>query len=150
MLSWGHLSPGRLVDGTRILDLSSNSASTLATWSNRSFILGRGYLFFNRQLVQLSVVYAHSQRAIFFFTNSIGAPHGEKLGLMNPLLNSFWGWLESPYISDRASLYGALAIGAAPGIKSIPNSTCRFGAIREGLLGICRGSHELPVRLGSS
>ncbi|KAL4585017.1 hypothetical protein LXL04_009630 [Taraxacum kok-saghyz] len=63
----------------------------------------------------------------FFFTNNIGAPHGEKLGLINPLLNSSWSWLESSCISEGASLYGALAIGAAPGIKSILNSTCRFG-----------------------
>ena len=63
----------------------------------------------------------------FFFTNNTCAPHGEKLGLMNPLLNSSWSWLESSCISEGASLYCALAIGAAPGIKSILNSTRRFG-----------------------
>jgi hypothetical protein len=61
----------------------------------------------------------------FFLTNKTGAPQGEKLGLMNPLLRSSCNSLEKSFISDGANRYGALATGAAPGTRSIRNSTCR-------------------------
>ena len=63
----------------------------------------------------------------FFFTNRTGAPQGEKLGLMNPLLNSSFSWLDSSCISVGVRRYGALATGVAMGIRSIWKSTCRAG-----------------------
>ncbi|KAI3740182.1 hypothetical protein L2E82_30604 [Cichorium intybus] len=63
----------------------------------------------------------------FFFTNKTGAPQGEKLGLMNPLLSSSFSWLDNSCISAGANRYGAFATGVAPGIKSILNSTCHAG-----------------------
>ena len=72
----------------------------------------------------------------FFFTNKTGAPHGEKLGLMNPLLSSSFRWLDNSYISDGARRYSALATGVAPGIRSIRNSTCRA----DGTLGRSSGN----------
>ncbi|GKG08288.1 hypothetical protein Tco_0334120, partial [Tanacetum coccineum] len=46
------------------------------------------------------------------------APQGEELGLINPLS-------ESSCSSDGVNIYGARARGAAPGTKSIWNSTFR-------------------------
>ncbi|GJY02615.1 hypothetical protein Tco_0360767 [Tanacetum coccineum] len=63
----------------------------------------------------------------FFLTNKTGAPQGEELGLMNPLLKSSCNCSDNSFISDGASRYGARATGAAPGIKSIWNSTGRAG-----------------------
>ena len=65
----------------------------------------------------------------FFFTNKTGAPQGEKLGLMKPLLSSSFSWLDNSCISAGARRYGDLVIGVAPGIKSILNSTWHSGGI---------------------
>ncbi|GKC85825.1 hypothetical protein Tco_1141542 [Tanacetum coccineum] len=63
----------------------------------------------------------------FFLTNKTGAPQGEELGLMKPLSESSCSCSDNSFILDGASRYGARAIGAAPGIKSIWNSTNRAG-----------------------
>ncbi|GKD02903.1 hypothetical protein Tco_1177877, partial [Tanacetum coccineum] len=52
-----------------------------------------------------------------------GAPQGEELGLMNPLSESSCNCSDNSFFSDGANRYGARATGAAPGIKSILNST---------------------------
>nr|GFB37785.1 hypothetical protein [Tanacetum cinerariifolium] len=39
------------------------------------------------------------------------------------------GMIPNSFISDGANRYGARATGAAPGTKSIRNSTCRVGGI---------------------
>nr|GFA06228.1 hypothetical protein [Tanacetum cinerariifolium] len=61
----------------------------------------------------------------FFLTNKTGAPQGEELGLMKPLSESSCSCSDNSIISDGAKRYGARATGAAPGIKSIWNSTSR-------------------------
>ncbi|MFS7962904.1 hypothetical protein Hanom_Chr08g00731961 [Helianthus anomalus] len=55
----------------------------------------------------------------FFLTNKTGAPQGEKLGRIKPLSNNSCSCVDNSCISDGASLYGALATGAAPGTKSM-------------------------------
>ncbi|GKD70536.1 hypothetical protein Tco_1324626, partial [Tanacetum coccineum] len=63
----------------------------------------------------------------FFFTNKTKAPQGEELGLIKPLSESSCSCSDNSFISDGANRYGARATGAAPGIKSIWNSTGRAG-----------------------
>ncbi|GJR21118.1 hypothetical protein Tco_0969645 [Tanacetum coccineum] len=63
----------------------------------------------------------------FFLTNKTGAPQGEELGLMNPLSESSCNCSDNSFILDGANRYGARATGAAPGTKSIWNSTGRAG-----------------------
>nr|GFB95982.1 hypothetical protein [Tanacetum cinerariifolium] len=63
----------------------------------------------------------------FFLTNKTGAPQGEELGLMKPFSKSSYNCSDNSIISDGAKRYGARAIGAAPGIRSIWNSTGRAG-----------------------
>ncbi|CAH1430888.1 unnamed protein product [Lactuca virosa] len=63
----------------------------------------------------------------FFRTKRIRSPHGELLGRMNCLPSSSRSYDDSSYISGGAYRYGALAIGAAPGTRSILNSTCLSG-----------------------
>lgn len=67
----------------------------------------------------------------FFFTNKTGAPHGEELSLMNPLLISSFKWLDNSCISASARRYGDLDMGVATGIKSIRNSTWCSGGTPE-------------------
>ncbi|GKD57426.1 hypothetical protein Tco_1290813, partial [Tanacetum coccineum] len=55
------------------------------------------------------------------------APQGEVLGQIKPRFAKSYSWSGSSCISEGASLYGARAAGAAPGIKSIWNSTWRTG-----------------------
>ncbi|GKF74146.1 hypothetical protein Tco_0220478, partial [Tanacetum coccineum] len=54
-----------------------------------------------------------------------GTPQGEELGLIKPLSESSCSCSDNSFILDGASRYGAQATGAAPGIKSIWNSTGR-------------------------
>ncbi|KAJ0588125.1 hypothetical protein HanIR_Chr04g0170971 [Helianthus annuus] len=63
----------------------------------------------------------------FFLTNKIGAPQGDELGLIKPLAKRSSNCVLNSFISVGANLYGALATGAAPGMISIRNSTCRSG-----------------------
>nr|GEZ86878.1 hypothetical protein HannXRQ_Chr14g0442131 [Tanacetum cinerariifolium] len=63
----------------------------------------------------------------FFLTNKTGAPQGEELGIMKPLSKSSCSCSDNSFISNGANRYGAQATGAAPGIKSIWNSTGRAG-----------------------
>ncbi|GJS20797.1 hypothetical protein Tco_0449429 [Tanacetum coccineum] len=51
----------------------------------------------------------------FFFTKRIRAPQGGELGLMKPLSISSCSCSASSFISDGANLYGARAMGVAPG-----------------------------------
>ncbi|GKD19691.1 hypothetical protein Tco_1208849, partial [Tanacetum coccineum] len=48
-----------------------------------------------------------------------GAPQGEELGLIKPLLESSCSCSDNSFISDGANRYGARATGETPGIKSI-------------------------------
>ncbi|GJY35349.1 hypothetical protein Tco_0420727 [Tanacetum coccineum] len=63
----------------------------------------------------------------FFLTNKTEAPQGEELGLMNPLLESSCNCSDNSFILDGANRYDARAMGTAPRIKSIWNSTGRAG-----------------------
>ncbi|GKF99957.1 hypothetical protein Tco_0301648 [Tanacetum coccineum] len=60
-------------------------------------------------------------------TNKTGAPQGKELGLMKPLSESSCSCSDNSFISDGDNRYGARATGAAPGIKSIWNSTGQAG-----------------------
>ncbi|GJY24312.1 hypothetical protein Tco_0397970, partial [Tanacetum coccineum] len=63
----------------------------------------------------------------FFLTNKTRAPQGEELGLIKPFSDSSCSCSDNSFISEGANRYGARATGAAPGIESIWNSTCRVG-----------------------
>ncbi|GJW28805.1 hypothetical protein Tco_0045680 [Tanacetum coccineum] len=63
----------------------------------------------------------------FFLTKKTRAPQGEELGLMKPFSESSYSCSDNSFILDRTNRYGAQATGAAPGIKSIWNSTGRIG-----------------------
>ena len=65
----------------------------------------------------------------FFLTKRTVAPHGEKLGLMNPLFRSSLSWLDNYCISVGANLLVDLAIGVALGTRSIQNSVFRSRGI---------------------
>ncbi|GKF67005.1 hypothetical protein Tco_0193522 [Tanacetum coccineum] len=78
----------------------------------------------------------------FFLTNKTGAPQGEELGLIKPLLDSSCSCSENSFISEGANQYGARATGAAPGIKSIWNSTCRVGGRPDNSLGNTSGKSQ--------
>ncbi|GJS39553.1 hypothetical protein Tco_0564596 [Tanacetum coccineum] len=95
-------------DLPKVLILGSGSGSSLSSCS-------------------IPVIDAHRKDPSFFFTNRTGAPQGEELGLMKPLSVSSCSCSASSFILDGANLYGARAIGVAPGTKSIRNSTCRVG-----------------------
>ncbi|MFS7897881.1 hypothetical protein Hanom_Chr00s013561g01750971 [Helianthus anomalus] len=91
----------------------------------------------------------------FFFTKRTGAPQGDELGLIKPFANSSSNWVLNSFISVGANLYGALAIGAAPGIMSILNSTCLSGGKPGSSSGKTSGYSEITGRssifgLGSS
>ncbi|GKF96304.1 hypothetical protein Tco_0289039, partial [Tanacetum coccineum] len=60
----------------------------------------------------------------FFFTNNTGAPYGDEFGRIKPFSNNSCSCLDNSFILDGAKRYGVRATGAAPGIKSIQNSTC--------------------------
>ncbi|MFS7923808.1 hypothetical protein Hanom_Chr03g00265221 [Helianthus anomalus] len=53
----------------------------------------------------------------FFLTNNTGAPHGDELGCIKTLSRSSSNCFFSFCISVGAIRYGALAIGAIPGIR---------------------------------
>ncbi|GKG16810.1 hypothetical protein Tco_0361767 [Tanacetum coccineum] len=63
----------------------------------------------------------------FFLKNKTRAPQVKELGLMNPLLESSCSCSDNSFILDGATRYSARAMGTAPGIKSIWNSTGRAG-----------------------
>nr|GFD35327.1 hypothetical protein [Tanacetum cinerariifolium] len=63
----------------------------------------------------------------FFLMNKTEAPQGVELGLMKPLSESSCNCFDNSIISDGVNRYGARAMGAAVGIKSIWNSTGRAG-----------------------
>ena len=48
---------------------------------------------------------------------------------MKPLSDSSFNCSDNSFISEGANRYGAFATGAAPGTKSMRNSTCRVGGI---------------------
>nr|GEW41779.1 ribonuclease H-like domain-containing protein [Tanacetum cinerariifolium] len=57
--------------------------------------------------------------------NAIGTPASEELGLIKPFSKSSCNCSDNSFISDGANRYGARATRAAPGFKSIWNSTGR-------------------------
>ena len=70
----------------------------------------------------------HSRRVLsFFFANRTGAPHGEVLGLMNPLSNNSYSWTLSSCNSTGAILCGVIEMGEVPRCNSIPKSTTLCG-----------------------
>ena len=70
----------------------------------------------------------HSRRVLsFFFANRTGAPHGEVLGLINPLSSSSYSWTLSSYNPTGAILCRVIEMGEVPGCNSIPKSTTLSG-----------------------
>ena len=70
----------------------------------------------------------HSQMVLsFFFANRTGAPHGEVLGLMNPLSNNSCIWTLSYCNSIGVILYEVIEMGDVPGCNSIQKSTSLWG-----------------------
>jgi hypothetical protein len=90
---------------------------------------GKRYLFFTvtslRDLQSTHILYDLS----FFCTNRTGAPQGDELGRMYPAsCNSVICFLSS-FNSSMDIMYGRLEIGAAPGKRSMTNSTSLSGGI---------------------
>ena len=70
----------------------------------------------------------HSRRVLsFFFVNRTRAPHGEVLGLMNPLSSSSCNWTLSSYNSNGAILCEVIEMAEVPGCNSISKSTTLYG-----------------------
>ena len=70
----------------------------------------------------------HSQRVLsFFFTNRIGVPHGEVLGLMNPLSNNSCSWALSSCNSTGVILCEVIEMGNVPGCNLMQKSTSLYG-----------------------
>jgi len=63
----------------------------------------------------------------FFLTKRTGAPQGEALGQINPLLSNSWICFFSSASPIEAMRYGTLKIGAVPGKTLILNSISRIG-----------------------
>ena len=69
----------------------------------------------------------HSRRVLsLFFANRTGAPHGEVLGLMNPLSSNSYIWTLNSCNSIDAILCGVIETGDMPGCNSIQNSTTLY------------------------
>ena len=81
----------------------------------------------DRKPVQLPVIHAHTRVLSFFFANRTGVPHGEVLGLMNPLSSSLCSWTLSSCNSTGAILFGVIEMGEVPGCNLIPKSTTHYG-----------------------
>ena len=84
-------------------------------------------LILDRNPVQLSVINAQSKGIVLLFANRTRAPHGEVLGLMNPLSSSSCNWTLSSCNSTGAILCGVIEMGEVPGCNSIPKSTTLYG-----------------------
>ena len=70
----------------------------------------------------------HSQRvSSLFLENRTGAPHGEVLGLMNPLSSNSCSWTLSSCNSTGAILCEVIKICEVPGCNLIPKSTTLCG-----------------------
>lgn len=83
----------------------------------------------------------------FFLTNSIGAPQGDTLGLINLFSNSFSNYFLSFINSDADILYVAMDIGLVLDIKSIANSTSYSGGTIQISLGKTSGNFHTTGRL---
>ena len=81
----------------------------------------------DRNPIQLSVINAQSKGLVLLFANRTGAPHGEVLGLMNPLSSSSCSWTLSSCNSTGAILCGVIEMGKVPRCNSIPKSTTLYG-----------------------
>ncbi|GKC37859.1 hypothetical protein Tco_1050243 [Tanacetum coccineum] len=64
---------------------------------------------------------------------STGAPQGDELGVINPLLRSSCSFLYSSCIFDGAKRYGTLATVAAPDTRLIWNSTIQVEGVQTNL-----------------
>ena len=70
----------------------------------------------------------HSRRVLsFFFANKTGAPHGEVLGLINPLSNNSCNWTLSSCYSIGDILCGVIEMGDVSRCNSIQKSTSLYG-----------------------
>lgn len=78
----------RLLKGLVVARLQVQTGEYICTLKSVQHIINawHGISVCNCDLVQSAVVYAESQRAVLLFTNIMGAPKGEVLGLMK----RFW------------------------------------------------------------
>lgn len=89
-------------------------------WSNRSSILGWGYLFLVDNLLRFWSIHNHTNLSLL--TNRTGTPQGEKLGWINPLRAFFVAWVFNSINSIGAIWYGTFTIVWVSRIKLIVNS----------------------------
>ena len=78
-----------------------------------------------------------------------GAPHGEVLGRMKPLLSNSSNCVFNSFNYAGAILYGGMDIGSVPGINSITNSTALSGVKPEISYGKTSGN-SLTMGMSSS
>ena len=70
----------------------------------------------------------HSRRVLsFFFVNRTEAPHGELLGLLNPLSSNSCIWTSSSCNSTGVILCEVIEMGDVPRCNSIQKSTSLYG-----------------------
>ncbi|PHT75865.1 hypothetical protein T459_19387 [Capsicum annuum] len=80
-------------------------------------------LILDCDLIELTVINAHSKRTIFFLrTNKTSAPYGEMLGLMNPLSKRFFNCTFNFLSFAGAIQYGGIEIGGVSRRRSMPKS----------------------------
>ncbi|PHT66273.1 hypothetical protein T459_30698 [Capsicum annuum] len=83
---------------------------------------GKTILVLDHDFIELMVIYTYSDELSILHTNKTGAPHGEILGLMNPLSKRFFNCSFSSLSSAGAILYGGIEIGRVFERRSIPKS----------------------------
>src|SRR3954463_3305431 len=81
----------------------------------------------------------------FFLTNSTGAPHGDTLFSINFNSISSSSWTLSSTSSAGDIRYDGIAMGVAPGIKSMVNSVSRTGGSPDSFSGTHPESLSLQV-----
>jgi len=130
ILSWmlSYWCPLPLSSLDDIIDLKSILGNILApfSWSNKSSILGKGYLFFMVTLFNYLKSIHSLKVPSFLFTKGIGAPQSETLGCIYPFFNNSSSCICNSFNSNVPIMYGFLDIGEDPSTISIEKSISLF------------------------
>jgi len=86
-------------------------------------------LILDSNLIQLTVIYTHSNRTIFFLTNKTRAPQGKTLGRMKPFSRRSFNCSFNSFNSDGAIIYSRIWIGRVSGSLPIPKSSLLGGTL---------------------
>ena len=95
---------------------------TPSSWSNKSLILGKGYLFFTMTLFNFLQSMHSLKLPCFFFINKTEVPQSDVLGQIKLLSIKFYSWTFNSFNSIGTILEGGIEIGSIPGMTSMQNS----------------------------